>query len=43
MKNKTALVFGASGLTGKYVIQELIHSDKYDSISVFSRKLWMSR
>lgn len=36
--NKTALVFGASGLTGNFVVEHLLHDDNYDVIKVFVRK-----
>lgn len=34
----TALVFGASGLTGKFLIEHLIQDPAYDCIKVFVRK-----
>lgn len=35
---KTALVFGATGLTGSYLITQLIQCDQYNVIKVFNRK-----
>jgi len=39
MAPKTAILFGASGLIGNYVLQELIKDDRYSQIVLFSRKL----
>ena len=36
-KTKTALIFGATGLTGKYLLNELIRSKVYSKIIVFGR------
>ncbi len=38
MVNKTALVFGSTGLVGNLLLKELLASDKYDSIKIFVRK-----
>lgn len=38
IKNKTALVFGASGLTGNFVVEHLLGDEQYDEIKVFVRK-----
>jgi uncharacterized protein YbjT (DUF2867 family) len=37
MKNRTAIVFGATGLVGKALIEELCKSDSYDLIKIFIR------
>lgn len=37
MKNRTAIVFGGTGLVGRALIDELIQSDDYDVIKVFIR------
>ncbi|WP_178985359.1 NAD(P)H-binding protein [Winogradskyella helgolandensis] len=34
---KTAIILGASGLTGSHVLQKLIEDDRYDTIKLFSR------
>jgi len=34
---KTAIILGASGLTGTTLLQKLIEDDRYDSIKLFSR------
>ena len=34
---KTAIILGASGLTGSYILQKLIADDRYDHIKLFSR------
>jgi uncharacterized protein YbjT (DUF2867 family) len=34
---KTAIILGASGLTGKYLLSALIADERYDSIKLFSR------
>ena len=34
---KTAIILGASGLTGGFVLQKLIEDDRYDTIKLFSR------
>ncbi len=36
--NKTAIVFGATGLIGKYLVEELIQNMRYSSIKVFTRR-----
>ena len=35
--NRTAIVFGATGLVGKALIEELCNSDRYDMIKIFAR------
>ncbi|MFA5418381.1 MAG: NAD(P)H-binding protein [Bacteroidales bacterium] len=35
---KTAILLGASGLTGNLLLDQLIADDRYDSIKVFTRK-----
>lgn len=35
---KTALLLGASGLTGSLILEALIQDDRYDKIKLFSRK-----
>ncbi|MFP4023821.1 MAG: oxidoreductase [Thiohalospira sp.] len=35
---KTALIFGATGLTGSYLVKELSKASQYDKIKVFNRK-----
>lgn len=37
MKNRTAIVFGGTGLVGRALIDELVKSDDYDIIKVFIR------
>ncbi len=37
MKNKTALLFGATGLTGSHLLEKLIADQRYKKIKVFSR------
>lgn len=34
---KTAIILGASGLTGGYILEKLISDDRYDTIKLFSR------
>ncbi|CAH8285804.1 uncharacterized protein YbjT (DUF2867 family) [Mariniflexile fucanivorans] len=34
---KTAIILGATGLTGKILLQKLIEDDRYESIKLFSR------
>jgi len=34
---KTAIILGATGLTGSILLQKLIEDDRYDSIKLFSR------
>lgn len=36
--NRTAIVFGASGLIGRYLVEELIQNMRYSSIKVFTRR-----
>lgn len=38
MENRSAIVFGATGLVGSYLVEELIRNMKYGTIKVFSRK-----
>lgn len=38
INKKTALVFGASGLTGNFVVEHLIQDEQYDIVKVFVRK-----
>ena len=38
MENRTALVFGATGLVGRYLVEELIMNMKYTSVKVFTRR-----
>jgi len=38
MKQKTAIILGATGLTGSLLLDQLIHDDEYTSIKLFSRK-----
>ncbi len=38
MKQRIALVFGGTGLTGKSLLDELCKSDRYEKILVFTRK-----
>jgi uncharacterized protein YbjT (DUF2867 family) len=38
MNNKTALVFGATGLIGNLLLDELIQSDEYQKIRIFVRQ-----
>ena len=35
---KTAIILGASGLTGSIVLKKLLNDDRYDTIKLFSRK-----
>ena len=35
---KTAIILGASGLTGSIVLEKLLNDDRYDTIKLFSRK-----
>ena len=34
---KTAIILGASGLTGGYILEKLINDERYDTIKLFSR------
>jgi len=36
--NKTAIILGATGLTGNHLLQKLIKDNRYDHIKLFSRK-----
>ena len=36
---KTALIFGATGLTGSLVLEQLLSNDSYTAIKLFSRKV----
>lgn len=38
MKKRTALVLGASGLVGQELLELLLQSDYYDSVTIFVRK-----
>ena len=38
MTSKTAILFGATGLIGSYVLQELLKDERYERIILFSRK-----
>ncbi|HBH84862.1 MAG: hypothetical protein A2X05_09175 [Bacteroidetes bacterium GWE2_41_25] len=38
MKNRTALVFGGTGLIGRHVINDLLKSDDYEVIKIFTRR-----
>lgn len=38
MNNRTAIVFGATGLVGKYLVEELIQNMAYTAIKVFTRR-----
>ena len=35
---KTAIILGASGLTGNLLLQKLIEDDRYDSVKIFTRR-----
>ncbi len=35
---KTAIILGASGLTGSYLLNELLKDDEYESVKIFVRK-----
>ena len=35
---KTAIILGASGLTGQYLLKQLISDERYSTIKLFSRK-----
>ena len=37
METKTAIVFGATGLVGRALIEELCKSDRYGFIKIFAR------
>ena len=38
MKGKTAIVLGATGLTGSLLVKKLINDDRYERIKLFSRR-----
>ncbi|MCD4769341.1 MAG: NAD(P)H-binding protein [Bacteroidales bacterium] len=38
MNNRTVVVFGATGLVGSYLLEELVKNIKYSAIKVFTRK-----
>ena len=38
MKKRTALVFGATGLVGSFLLEELVNIETYSNIIVFSRR-----
>lgn len=38
MKEKSAIVFGATGLVGSAVVNELLSDDRYDMIKIFVRR-----
>lgn len=38
MENRTAIVFGATGMIGTYLVEELIQNMRYSAIKVFSRR-----
>ena len=35
---KTAIILGATGLTGSHLLQKLIDDDRYKTVKLFSRK-----
>jgi uncharacterized protein YbjT (DUF2867 family) len=35
---KTAIILGASGLTGNLLLQKLLEDDRYDSVKIFARR-----
>jgi uncharacterized protein YbjT (DUF2867 family) len=37
MKQKTAIIIGATGLTGSFVLKQLLEDNRYDQIKVFGR------
>jgi len=37
-KKKTALILGATGLTGSHLLQQLLKDDRYEKIKVFTRR-----
>lgn len=39
MNNKTALIFGSTGLIGNLLLEELVKSDEYQEIKIFVRQL----
>lgn len=38
MEARTAIVFGATGLVGKALVEELCNSDRYDTVKIFVRR-----
>ena len=38
MNQKTAIILGATGLTGQLLLSKLVADDSYTSIKLFSRK-----
>ena len=38
MKKKSAIILGATGLTGQYVLQYLIDNPAYEQVTVISRR-----
>jgi len=38
MENRTAIVFGATGLVGSYLVEELIINMRYTAVKVFTRR-----
>jgi len=38
MKNKTAILIGATGLVGGHILEELIENENYDLIKIFGRR-----
>src|SRR5688572_26593418 len=38
MNPKTAIIFGATGLVGSYVLQELLSDNRYNRLVIFTRK-----
>jgi len=36
--SKTAIILGATGLTGSILLQQLLNDDRYDTLKLFSRK-----
>ncbi len=38
MKKKTAVILGATGLTGSYLLEMLLNSDDYEKVKVFTRR-----
>ena len=38
MENRNAIVFGGTGLVGRYLVEELIKSQRYATVKVFTRR-----
>jgi len=38
METRTAIVFGATGLVGRALVEELCKSDRYDTVKIFVRR-----